>query len=96
MKKNNRYKFKEYSAYMQSVTPKLVEAEKTVAEIKNSPEWKRAFNYFQVLYTRGVLKERPTSKNGYKIETGGSMVHISDIESILTPEQLEIVKQKAL
>ena len=94
--KNMSEKFQQYSAYMQEVTPKLLEAEKTVSEIKNSPEWKRAFNYFQVLYTRGILKERPTSKNGYKIETGGSMVQISDIESILTPEQLEIVKQKAL
>ena len=30
-----------------------------------------------------------------KIETGGNVVQIADIESILTPEQLELVKKKA-
>ena len=93
-----RYKerFDYYYNYMQSVTPRLIEAENTVKEIKESDEWKRAFGYFQTLYTRGQLAERPTRENGYKIEKGGCTVKIKDIEAILTPEQLEIVKQKAI
>ena len=90
----NKKNFQKYYDYMQSVTPRLLEAERVVDEIKGSPEWKKAFGYFQTLYTRGQLTERPTKKNGYKIETGKNTVRISDIEDILTPEQLELVKQK--
>ena len=94
MNTNYSESFEKYYAYMQAVTPKLIEAENTVKEIKRSHEWKRAFNYFQTLYTRGQLKERPTSKNGYKIERADNLVRLTDIEGILTPEQLEQVKKK--
>lgn len=53
--------------YMQSVIPELIEHEKRIREIKNTPEFKRAFNYFHVLYNRGVLRENISSKNQYKI-----------------------------
>lgn len=52
---------------MQSVIPELVECEKRIAEIKKTKEFKRAYNYFHVLYARGTLKENPNSKNGYNI-----------------------------
>lgn len=95
MKRNSVERFDTYYAYMESVRPRLIEAEKVIKEIKGSYEWKRAFNYFQTLYNRGQIKERPTKENGYRIERGGNVVQIADIESILTPEQLALVKKKA-
>ena len=83
--------FIKYYEYMESVKPKLIKAEQTVDDIKNSKEWKTAFGYFQTLYTRGQIKERPTKKNGYKIEK--VYVKLSDIESILSPDQLEQIKK---
>lgn len=83
--------FIKYYEYMESVKPKLIKAEQTVDDIKNSKEWKTAFGYFQTLYNRGQIKERPTKKNGYKIEK--VYVKLSDIESILTTEQLEQIKK---
>ena len=94
MRTNNSESFEKYYSYMQSVIPTLLDAENTIRTIKKSPEWKRAFNYFQCLYTRGQLKERPTSKNGYKMERADNLVRLTDIESILTPEQLEQIKGK--
>lgn len=88
--------FNKYYNYMQSVTPRLIEAEKIVDEIKKSPEWVRAFNYFQTLYNRGQLRERPTQANGYKILAGDNLVRISEIEDLLTEEQLEVVRNRAL
>jgi hypothetical protein len=79
---------------MNSVIPKLVEAENTVDEIKNSYEWKRSFNYFQTLYNRGQLRERPTKANGYKIIPGPNLVKLSDIEDILTPDQLSAIIER--
>lgn len=79
-----------YYEYMQTVRPKLITAEKTIDDIKNSKEWKTAYGYFQTLYNRGQIKERPTKENGYKIEK--VYVKLSDIESILSPEQLEKIK----
>ena len=96
MKAQDRETFQKYYDYMQSVTPRLIEAENTVKEIKQSEEWKRAFNYFQTLYTRGKLAERPTSKNGYKIEAGSNLVRLQDIKDILTPEQLKQIEAKAI
>lgn len=51
-----------YYEYMQTVRPKLITAEKTVDDIKNSKEWKTAYGYFQTLYNRGQIKERPTKE----------------------------------
>lgn len=90
--KNKTYN--QYYKYMQKVTPELIKAETTVDQIKNSPEWKRAFQYFQTLYNRGQLKERPTKANGYKIETGHNTIKLSEIEDILTPEQLAEIKKR--
>ena len=83
--------FQKHLDYMNSVIPKLVEAENTVDEIKNSYEWKRSFNYFQTLYNRGQLRERPTKANGYKIIPGPNLVKFSDIEDILTPDQISLI-----
>lgn len=87
--------FDDYYAYWQEVTPILVEAENTIKAIKGTDKWKRVSNYFHVLYNRGELKENPTSKNGYRIERRdrSDVVALSDIESILTPEQLTLIKQ---
>ena len=88
--------FQKHYEYIMSVRPKLIEAEKTVDEIKHSKEWKTAFQYFQTLYNRGQLLERPTQANGYKIETGNNTVRLSDIEDLLTPEQLEAIKERTI
>ena len=96
MRRRGKEIFQEHYDYMQSVIPTLLEAEQTIDRIKSSKEWKRSFNYFQTLYNRGQLKERPTKANGYKIETGGNLVCLADIEDILTPEQLELIKTKTL
>ena len=94
MKKGNQLFEKHYN-YMMSVTPKLIEAEKVVDDIKHSKEWKTAFQYFQTLYNRGQLAERPTQKNGYKIVPGNNTVKIADIEDLLTPEQLAEIQKRA-
>ena len=52
-----------YYNYMQSVIPRLTEAERTIDEIKGSQQWKRSSNYFKVLYKRGILAENPAKKN---------------------------------
>ena len=87
-------KFQEHYDYMQSVTPELIALEDRIEEIKGSKEWKRAFQYFQTLYNRGKIKERPTKQHGYKIEIGVSYVQIADIEDLLTPEQIEEIKKR--
>ena len=88
--------YQKHYDYMQSVIPRLIEAERTVDEIKKSKEWKTAFQYFQTLYNRGQLKERPTQSNGYQIIPGNNTVKLSDIEDILTPEQLQEVKKRMI
>ena len=92
MRKNST--FNKHYNYMKETAPKLLEAERIVDEIKESTEWIQAYQYFQTLYNRGKLKERPTKKNGYKIELGNNTIRISDIEDILTEEQLEIIKSR--
>lgn len=86
--------FKKYYDYMQEVTPKLIEAETTVDNIKHSKEWKMAYAYFQTLYNRGQLLERPTQKNGYKILLGNNIIKLSEIEDILTEEQLIQIQER--
>ena len=96
--------FEEHYAYMQSVLPRLLKAERIVDEIKNSYEWKRNYNYFQTLYNRGKLAERPMKRNGYKIVRCDDVerksktkkyVKLSDLTDILTPEQMERVEKLA-
>ena len=88
--------YEKHYNYMMSVVPRLIEAEKTVDEIKHSKEWKSACQYFQTLYNRGALLERPTQKNGYKIVPGNNTIKIDDIEDLLTEEQLAEVHKRAL
>ena len=95
MRKGHTLYEKHYN-YMMSVIPRLIEAEKTVDEIKHSKEWKTAFQYFQTLYNRGALLERPTQKNGYKIIPGNNIVKLADIEDILTDEQLAAIQERML
>lgn len=78
--------------YFNSVVPELVKAEETVAKIKGSKEWKRAYDYFSLCKHRGLLKERPTKENGYKIELSEGMVQIEELKNIVTPEQMEKIK----
>ena len=85
--------FQKYYNYMQSVIPTLVEAEKTVHEIKSSVQWTKSLNYFNVLYKRGQLEYRPTMENGYLIKPVKAL-RLEDIEDILTPEQLAEVKAR--
>lgn len=82
--------------YFNKVVPELIEAEKTVARIKGSKEWKRAYDYFGICEHRGLLKVRPTKENGYKIEVSAGVVQIDDIKEIVTPEQLEEIKKLLL
>ena len=87
-------KFEEHKKYMDEIAPILLEAESTVEKIKGSAEWKRSYGYFQTLYNRGILKERPTKANGYKIEKGINQIALADIEDLLTPEQIEAIKNR--
>lgn len=85
-RKRKTLNFQEHYEYMEKVVPELIAAEQKVDEIKNSAEWKRHYGYFQTLYNRGQLKERPMKCNGYKIELGNSYVSLGDIEDLLTPD----------
>ena len=85
--------YQKHLKYMQSVIPRLLEAETVVHEIKNSAEWTRSLNYFNVLYKRGRLACRPTFENGYTIKPA-EYISLDKIEDILTPEQREIVLQR--
>lgn len=78
--------------YFKKVIPELIEAEQTVDRIKDSYEWKRAYNYFNVLRVRGHIKEMPTKKNGYKIEFFEDVIDIKRLEGIVTAEQMEQIK----
>lgn len=71
-----------------------MEAEATVARIKNSNEWKRAYNYFSLQKTRGTIKEKPTKENGYQIELyeSADLVSLDDLSGIVTSEQMEQIK----
>ena len=75
------------------LTPELIEAEAKVDRIKNSKEWKRAYEYFNVLKHRGHIKTKPTKKNGYKLELWEKVVSIDKLEDIVTPEQMEQIKK---
>lgn len=86
--------YKKHFDYMMSVTPRLIEAERIVDEIKDSKEWKQSFGYFQTLYNRGQLRERPTKANGYKIIFGPNLVKLSEIEDLLTPEQVDAIMKR--
>lgn len=80
--------------YINSVRAELMEAEATVSRIKNSSEWKMAYNYFSLQKTRGTIKEKPTKKNGYRIELyeSAEVVRLDDLSGIVTPEQMEQIK----
>ena len=80
--------------YINSVRAELMEAEETVARIKNSNEWKRAYNYFSLQKTRGTIKEKPTKENGYQIELyeSADLVSLDDLSGIVTSEQMEQIK----
>ena len=80
--------------YINSVRAELIEAEAAVARIKNSNEWKRAYNYFSLQKTRGTIKEKPTKENGYQIELyeSSEVVHLDDLSGIVTSEQMEQIK----
>ena len=80
--------------YINSVRAELMEAEATVSRIKNSSEWKRAYNYFSLQKTRGTIKEKPTKENGYRIELyeSAEVVRLDDLSGIVTPEQMERIK----
>lgn len=71
--------YEDHYNYMQSVIPRLTEAERIVDEIKSSPQWKRSSNYFKVLYKRGMLKENPAKKNGYKIKKNDDAISKQNI-----------------
>lgn len=80
--------------YINSVRAELMEAEATVAKIKGSSEWKRAYNYFSLQKSRGTIKQKPTKENGYRIELYESteVVRLDDLSGIITPEQMEQIK----
>jgi hypothetical protein len=88
----DKYEF--HKRYLEKVAPILIEAENTVNEIKLSKEWKRTYGYFQTLYNRGYLKERPTKANGYQVQLGANAIRLADIEDLLTPEQIEAIKKR--
>lgn len=59
--------FEKHKKVIEKFAPELIEAENTIEKIRNDPEFIRAFNYFQVMATRGKLKERINHENGYKV-----------------------------
>lgn len=82
--------------YLNKVVPELIEAEEKVDRIKNSKEWKRAYEYFNVLKHRGQIKTKPAKKNGYKLELWEKVVPVDKLEGIITPEQMEQIKRLGL
>lgn len=84
---------KKYVDYFNSVRDELVKAENTVARIKGSKEWKRAYNYFSVCKHRGLIETMPSKENGYKIELSEGTIQIEELEDIVTPEQMEQIKK---
>ena len=85
--------YKKNLEYMQSITPRLLEAERIVHEIKGSEQWTKTLNYFNVLYKRGKLSCRPTYENGYAIKPV-DYISLENIEDLLTPEQKEKILQR--
>lgn len=85
--------FKKNLEYMQEVTPRLLEAERIVHEIKHSKEWNYTLNYFNILYQRGKLACRPTYENGYTIKPAEAIT-LDKIADILTEEQREIILRR--
>lgn len=89
----NSKTYKEYEAYMNEYAPKVYEAQMLIDSIRNSKEWKRASNYFKVLYKRGIILENPCKANGYKITpTKENYYSISDLKDILTAEQISLIE----
>ena len=79
--------------YINRVAPELIEAEEKVDRIKKSKEWKRAYEYFNILKHRGHIKSKPTKKNGYKIELWEDVVPLEKLEGIVTAEQMEQIRR---
>lgn len=59
---------KKHVDYLNSVRAELIEAEEIIDNIKKSKEWKRTYDYFSNMCTKGKLKVRPTKDNGYTYE----------------------------
>lgn len=85
--------YQKHIDYLNSVVPELLEAEKTIDRIKGSYEWKRAYNYFSCLKSRGILRTKPTKENGYKLEMTEGFVCVEDLESIVSTEQMQQIKK---
>lgn len=85
--------YKRNLEYMQTVAPRLLEAEKIVHEIKGSKEWNYTINYFNILYQRGKLACRPTYSNGYTIKPAEAIT-LDKIADILTEEQRELILKR--
>ena len=56
MAKVKKFKLEEkHIDYINSIREELINAENTVARIKGSKQWKRAYNYFSVCKHRGLI-----------------------------------------
>lgn len=82
-----------YVDYFEKTVPEVIALEDKLAEIKGSEEWKKAYNYFNLLTIRGHLVERPTRKNGYAIKLSDGMIQIEELKDIVTAEQMEKIKE---
>ena len=91
-----RIEYKVEQKYIDSLhrlAPELIEAEAKVDSIKKSKEWKRTYEYFNVLKHRGYIKTKPTKKNGYKLELWDNVISIDALADIVTPEQMEQIRK---
>lgn len=94
MAKVKKFKLEEkHIDYINSIREELINAENTVARIKGSKQWKRAYNYFSVCKHRGLIETMPSKKNGYKIELSEGIIQIEKLEDIVTPEQMDQIKK---
>lgn len=53
--------------YFEEIGPELLELERKVKAIKNSPEYKQYYRLLGVYANRGLIDEAPSFKNGYQI-----------------------------
>lgn len=60
-------KIKEYIEYFDEIGLELTRAEDTVNRIKNSEQYKKAYNYMLTAKKRGKIKELPNNENGYRV-----------------------------
>ena len=75
--------------------PEIMEIESRLDALKNK-DWKQARQYFNLLGARGVLKNKPLKRNGYKLDLTLADAYINEPEREIIMENLEFFKGKGV